>query len=317
MSRRPWFKFYPGDWMGDLALQSCSIEARGLMIEIMCKLHEGEPYGTLRVKGRVIPTLKGLLQIGVNPDLGETLLQELIDAGCLSLDNDGGLYSPRMVRDGELHEISKKYGKRGGNPVLDKSGLRVGVKGRVNPPPYPPPLSLPLSSEVRSQKSEYKGENPLTPPLKGRVNPGVKGEMSTPEIYSDEEDQGDITEGQALAQDHAKWRRAIDPTWKGMSDFILRYGPAYQSLINRGLIDPTETRGILAWAKSREFWRSKLLTPEAMMREKDGVTWLESARAEMGTGEESNGSHAKALKRGSRPANADEAMRELELEARS
>jgi hypothetical protein len=52
---RPAFQSYPGDWRRDTALQTCSLAARGLWIEIVCLMHEGEPYDCLRVGAKTIP----------------------------------------------------------------------------------------------------------------------------------------------------------------------------------------------------------------------------------------------------------------------
>jgi hypothetical protein len=51
MSTRPWMKFYPSDWLGSSRLRRCSFAARGLAIELICHMHQGEPYGHLTVKG--------------------------------------------------------------------------------------------------------------------------------------------------------------------------------------------------------------------------------------------------------------------------
>lgn len=305
MSSHPWFKLYPSDWKGDLALQSCSLEARGAMIEIMCDLHDGNPYGSLRVNGRPVDTLKGISIRGVNQDKVHTLIGELVDAGCLAWDQDGALYSPRMVRDGLKSEIGRKTGKKGGNPKLLKGKNETTVKGDG----YRGGLSEPLNLEVRSQKSESKGDTPLKDDGYGCE------EKDQPTDEADDLD--DLSEGQALAQFHAEWRRRVDPSWKGMQNFLLKYGPSYQSLINRHEIDPDEVRKVLTFAESKEFWRSKFLTPDSMLRERDGVTWLESCRAEMGDGKDKSKSSevGKKINQGSRPANYDEVMEDLQAQA--
>jgi hypothetical protein len=44
-------KFYPSDWRSDPMLRLCSLAARGLWMEMMCLMHEAEPYGSLLVNG--------------------------------------------------------------------------------------------------------------------------------------------------------------------------------------------------------------------------------------------------------------------------
>jgi hypothetical protein len=50
----PWLKFYPRDWRGDQALRAVSISARGLWMEMLCIMHEAQPYGHLILGGRAV-----------------------------------------------------------------------------------------------------------------------------------------------------------------------------------------------------------------------------------------------------------------------
>lgn len=52
--KRPAFQFYPGDWLRSTDLRSCSVGARGLWIDMICLMHEGTPYGHLKVNQKVI-----------------------------------------------------------------------------------------------------------------------------------------------------------------------------------------------------------------------------------------------------------------------
>lgn len=52
--KRPSFQFYPGDWLNDAALRLVSVGARGLWIDMLCMMHQGTPYGHLKVAGKVI-----------------------------------------------------------------------------------------------------------------------------------------------------------------------------------------------------------------------------------------------------------------------
>ena len=54
MPKRPSFQFYPGDWLRSSDLRSCSVGARGLWIDMLCLMHEGSPYGCLKVGEKVI-----------------------------------------------------------------------------------------------------------------------------------------------------------------------------------------------------------------------------------------------------------------------
>ena len=39
--KKPWLKFHPLDWLGDPHLRLCSLEAKGLLIDIMSLGHLG------------------------------------------------------------------------------------------------------------------------------------------------------------------------------------------------------------------------------------------------------------------------------------
>ena len=142
----PWMKFYPSDWRADPALRMCSLAARGLWAEMMCIMHEAEPYGHLLVNGK--PLNEKQLASLSGGDLRETVnaLAELESCGVFSKTDAGVIYSRRMKRDREKAERDKANGKGGGNPRL---------KAGVNPPgkPY-------RARGDKAQKPEARDQNP-------------------------------------------------------------------------------------------------------------------------------------------------------------
>lgn len=147
MTRTPWMKFYPADWRADSALRQCSLAARAIWIEILGLMHEAEPYGHLLLNGKP-PSIKALS--GVLNVHHKTLIagmKELERCGVYSRDENGVIYSRRMVRDHAKALKDKENGKRGGNPTLN--------------PPEPPPDNPQVNGgdkahipEARSQKLE-------------------------------------------------------------------------------------------------------------------------------------------------------------------
>jgi hypothetical protein len=124
----PWMKFYPSDWRADPALRMCSLGARGLWAEMMCIMHEAEPYGHLLVNGRVM-TVKEIASLtGGSTREVDRLLAELDRSGVFSRTERGVIYSRRMKRDQEKAERDKANGGRGGNPKIT-----TGVNPPVNP----------------------------------------------------------------------------------------------------------------------------------------------------------------------------------------
>lgn len=129
--RQPWFKQYPSDWRGDTNLRACSLAARGLWAECLGMMHEADPRGYLIVAG--LPVTVDQLALHVGRPLKEVrmALDELMRHGVPSVDDDGILYSRRMVRDTAKSEKAASDGARGGNPTL-KGQVKGEVKGHVN-----------------------------------------------------------------------------------------------------------------------------------------------------------------------------------------
>ncbi len=116
--KRPSFQFYPSDWLRDTALRSCSTGARGLWIDMICYMHEGTPYGHLKVKDKVILPDNLARMCGLTCQEVEGWLLELKSSGVYEIDEDGSIYSRRMIRDENLRMVRSAGGKLGGNPNL-------------------------------------------------------------------------------------------------------------------------------------------------------------------------------------------------------
>ena len=126
--KRPSFQFYPSDWLRDTALRSCSTGARGLWIDMICFMHEGNPYGYLKVGDKVILAENLYRMVGETLEVVQGWLDELSTAGVYDVDN-GVIFSRRMIRDEELREKRAQGGKLGGNPALkDKVKVNLEVK---------------------------------------------------------------------------------------------------------------------------------------------------------------------------------------------
>jgi hypothetical protein len=66
VSKLRWAKWFWADWSNDTALRLCSIPARGLWMEMLCLMAQGDPYGVLTVKGKP-PTMAELRQLCRDP----------------------------------------------------------------------------------------------------------------------------------------------------------------------------------------------------------------------------------------------------------
>jgi hypothetical protein len=116
--KRPAFQFYPADWRKDTALQGCSLLARGLWHEMLCLMHECEPYGHLSVNGKPMKPAQVARLVGISEKEYQRLLSELMEAGVPSVSDEGCVFSRRMVRDEHIRNVRAEAGKKGGNPKL-------------------------------------------------------------------------------------------------------------------------------------------------------------------------------------------------------
>lgn len=149
MTKRPAFQFYPADWRTDPGLRLCSLTARGLWIEMMAIMHEGEPYGHLTVQGRPISVDMLARLIGESPTTIKRALRDLEDNDVFSRTDEGVIFSRRMVRDEEIREArasggslgkghghkGASHGAKGGRPRNEKPPFDDEQRGDILPPP--------------------------------------------------------------------------------------------------------------------------------------------------------------------------------------
>ncbi len=96
---RPSLQFYPDDWMNDLGLRSCSLAARAIWVDLICLMHQGEPYGHLAGAAGPLPVKMVAFRCGVPTKVLIDLLHELEKNNVFSRDDSGTIFSRRMVRD--------------------------------------------------------------------------------------------------------------------------------------------------------------------------------------------------------------------------
>lgn len=122
-------KFYPADWRADPRLRMCSLAARGLWIDLIAYMHEGQPYGHLTIDG-VVPTEDDIASLVARP--ATEVKKALAELGARTVfgrdEISGAIVSRRMVKDKAKSELNKTRGKLGGNPSLKKQD-----KPEVNP----------------------------------------------------------------------------------------------------------------------------------------------------------------------------------------
>jgi len=122
---RPAMMFYPKDWLNDNDLRVVSLAARGLWIDILCRMWSEKPRGTITGDVRRLARI-----VGEKTETVADLVDELIAEGVAEYWADGDFYpaglapagariaSRRMLRDfqkeRELSTIRATAGRKGG-----------------------------------------------------------------------------------------------------------------------------------------------------------------------------------------------------------
>jgi hypothetical protein len=113
--KKPAMLFYPRDWLADPALNVCSLCAQGLWLRMLCYMWESEKRGYLIVNNKALHKGQICRLVGQNDPEDEVLhwMQELEDAGVYSIDEEGVIYSRRMVSDqGDTPNMKEAVSKK-------------------------------------------------------------------------------------------------------------------------------------------------------------------------------------------------------------
>lgn len=183
--RRPAFQFYPADWRKAPELQACGLAARGLWMEMLCIMHEAEPYGHLCVNSGAIDERQLARLVGETPARVKGLLAELERTGVFSR-RDGMIYSRRMVRDERNRQVrgaggaksldhpnvpppkgDKDRGKDRGKDTFQPSlgGSLGGSPSSSSSPSGNPPVGPPAGDGEPSEKRKRKTALPADLPI--------------------------------------------------------------------------------------------------------------------------------------------------------
>ena len=170
MNPRPSFQFYPRDWLNHPGLKLCSLAARGLLMDLMCLMHDGEPYGHLQMHGQVLGVEEIAALLGRKPREVRRLLDEILSKKLLETGPENVLFSPRMVRDEHIRNVRAAAGKKGGNPALvgtasdtGKDNLLHNQNGKQKPTPSSSSSSSPSSIKTPSSTPPEAGDGAAAP----------------------------------------------------------------------------------------------------------------------------------------------------------
>jgi len=168
-TKLPSFQFYPGDWLKDANLRSCSIFARGMFIDLVCALHDLPSRGRFVFADSTPWRSIDIVAIVTGPESNKRKLsglEELIRKGVLKRDSQGIVYSSRMVRDEELRQKRADAGSKGGKVAQAKSQANRQAKSSASS----------SSSSSPSGKSDLNGHSSQS--ATSKAHPPSKGDKS-------------------------------------------------------------------------------------------------------------------------------------------
>jgi len=128
----PAFLFYPNDWLASPDLNSCSLEAQGLWIKMLCIMYLSPKRGVLLLSsGKQIESKTLAKMCGIDEQTISKLLKELEEAGVFSRLDNQAIYNRRMYREGQISEARREAGRLGGkkqNKSKDGSKTEASVE---------------------------------------------------------------------------------------------------------------------------------------------------------------------------------------------
>jgi hypothetical protein len=146
----------------------CSIGARGLWVEMMCVMHEAEPYGHLVTDGKPVTNRQIASLAGVPLAECGRYMMELESAGVYSRTENNTIFSRRMVRDKAKAEQDRNNGKGGGNPKITTP-----VNEGVNPPDKAQKLEAKFQSSESMSKERERDSSPSKVDFEKREGEGT------------------------------------------------------------------------------------------------------------------------------------------------
>jgi len=125
--KNPWDKWYWQDYETDTGLRSCSLQAQGLWMRLLCYMARNKIKGYLLDGDRPMDNKTIAKLVGETEKFVSSLVNELRSHGVMSQTAEGLIYNRRMARESSLSAKRSEAGKRG-------METRWGVKQNDNNP---------------------------------------------------------------------------------------------------------------------------------------------------------------------------------------
>lgn len=119
-NNKPWFPFDAMAWVGDPILRLCTLESKGLLIELMALAHHGTPVGYVNHSGRPLSVAEIARLVGEEATKVTICMDELVSKARV-IESAKGYYIKRMVKDAGTLEKCVEAGRKGGEPKPSKN----------------------------------------------------------------------------------------------------------------------------------------------------------------------------------------------------
>lgn len=133
MAKLPHMPLYYKDWLSDANLCRCTLQAKGLWIDLLCLMWDCEERGKLASGGT--PWTAEDISIAIRgPDAVITnALAELVAKNVIRQDDKGCYYNSRMVKDEEIRKVRAESGSKGGSKTQANTKAKSKAKPKQNP----------------------------------------------------------------------------------------------------------------------------------------------------------------------------------------
>jgi hypothetical protein len=129
VAKKPYFQFYPSDFLIDPSVATLDYYSLGVYIKLLCYASQTGGYLRLHENGTAltIEDFGSLLAVPEN-ECGR-IIDKLLKHGCLKQTEDGCFYNARMVKDTEeakrYYEIKKKASEAGHKARYSKNKEKI------------------------------------------------------------------------------------------------------------------------------------------------------------------------------------------------
>lgn len=255
MGKRPSFQFYPADWRKDPELRACSVAARGLWVDMLCIMHEADPYGHLVVNGSPMDKKQLSRSCGEGVKSISRLLSELESAGVFSrVENgslEGAIYSRRLVRDEHIRIVRAKAGAK---------GAEVTNAGRL-------PTDLPRQNSGKSSEPRARAPSSSSSSSASSKEAAAAAaraiDMNKLKVWGVD---GDILDRFEAVADHPTWPsvvlRMLGPEGENHELFHGRPPDQYPGLVSRALSDMADDAKQFTRKRFLGFVKTLAVNPE-------------------------------------------------------